>query len=955
MLEHLSHFLPAQAPLEVFVHHNTLHAFQELPFHEALLAAHEKLGAQGYLPEYRYLEAFQRGRITEEDLSDSLSRYLSTIGDFEWPSELLSREQLARLLMLHPCEGISVAGLRWEEEEHDLASSDLWKVCTERASFRKEDRASTSLPLVWPRDLLLAAGGEDPNDLVHPLLTQLAGAFLDRGQSQWPMPDREHGFLVAVRRVLGAGHAVRPSWLASLGLRLRAWEARKATAEQVIDEMLEEINIQPKEREAFLEMTSQMLPGWTGMFRRLEVSPLPTGRTEAKVRLADFFAVRLCLDALALHEMARRLGYHEKLRGLRGYLASLPRLVEPETEARHKLAWPLFQLACHAKISPSDLQKYTNTSVEAIFLLLQKFSEPIRRRIWHEAYERHYRVEVLRGIQARREAQPSQPTSVLPRFQVACCLDDRSESFRRHLEELDAAYETFGTAGFFNLPIAYQGLDDPSSFPLCPVVVSPKHVIREVPEQEDSPLLQRRRQLRRVLGLASARFRWASGSLLLGAFLSSFAGLLAAWPMLASVFAPRFAWRFRSAFRDWLLPAPRTHLSLPGEGAETGEVASTFPLEEKVERVSSLLEELGLTRRFGRFVVLLGHDASSVNNPHFAAYSCGACGGRSGGPNARLFATMANDPEVRTKLRTRNIEIPDTTWFLGGVHDTTLDRVTLFDTEVVPTTMVEELAELRAVLAEASQKNSHERCRRFASAPRDLSPKQAYRHVEGRAFDISQARPELGHATNACCVIGRRSMTRNLFLDRRVFLTSYDPEIDPTGAILERILVAVGPVGAGINLEYFFSTTDNERFGAGTKLPHNVVGWFAVLNGVSGDLRTGLPRQMIEIHEPIRLQIIVEATTERLDEILSKRPALRTLVDNAWVILIGCHPTTGEFAWYSAPGTWEPALPSQIGEHPPENSAYPQVKRSRDWYEGHDDFLPPALIDSPSTVVVRHV
>ena len=95
-----------------------------------------------------------------------------------------------------------------------------------------------------------------------------------------------------------------------------------------------------------------------------------------------------------------------------------------------------------------------------------------------------------------------------------------------------------------------------------------------------------------------------------------------------------------------------------------------------------------------------------------------------------------------------------------------------------------------------------------------------------RAHDLSQVRPEFGHATNAAAVIGRRALTQGLFLDRRVFLISYDPTQDPEGNILESILLTAGPVGAGINLEYYFSTIDNERFGCGTKVPHNVTGLF---------------------------------------------------------------------------------------------------------------------------------
>jgi uncharacterized protein YbcC (UPF0753/DUF2309 family) len=174
-----------------------------------------------------------------------------------------------------------------------------------------------------------------------------------------------------------------------------------------------------------------------------------------------------------------------------------------------------------------------------------------------------------------------------------------------------------------------------------------------------------------------------------------------------------------------------------------------------------------------------------------------------------------------------------------------------------------------------------------------------------------------------------------LHLDRRPFLVSYDPSIDEDHRVLERILAAVGPVGAGISLEYFFSSVDNERFGCGTKLPHNVTGLIGVMNGHQGDLRTGLPLQMVELHEPMRLLLVVEATPAALLAVAGRQAEVAELVTNQWIQLVSMDPDTGVMQRFED-GTFVPYHPSPV--------LLPVVEQSVDWNRQGRDHLSPALV-----------
>lgn len=843
--------------------------------------------------------------------------------------------------------------------------------------------------LAWLGELT----GEDLVEQVNQYMVRACSIFMDEGLAAWRMPERHLGFFTAWRRHAAADHAFDLEGLDDWHAELDALPER---ADDAVIALLGKLGIEQAAWGEYLGRSLAELKGWAGMTFWYETHPKHYKQSVQPTDTLQYLAVRLFVSWVTVRQLStshwsveprldslrRHFEVHADNFFLRKALHG-NRLTDAWAErARHALqygdpqelrtaadaawlhheqhealtqlgdrAWRLFRLAQFVSWSGKDLAALHPEERDAALQALDDFPNAVQSPVWLVAYERHYRDEILNALaQNRGRGRWAQGRSKRPRSQLVLCIDEREENIHRHYAELDPDHETLGAAGFFGVAQSFTALDDHLPTPLCPAVATPAHRILEIPRNEalhaEYPVHKRRFKWMEVFHAAY----WETKRNLIGSFfLIQLAGLFMSIPLLARVFAPRAYAGIAGDVHDMLVPPVRTRvthvrmddkqvkaLDLHTDGLPVG-----FAIPEGTARVEAQLRNWGLTYQFARIVVICAHRSYSVNNPHENAHDCGACGGKPGGHNARLFAALANDPQIRTALRERGIDIPDDTWFVGAEHNTCTSRILAFDTQDIPASLKADWQLVSADLEEARRRGARERCRRFGSAPKDASLQDSAHHVEGRSEDLSQVRPEWGHCTNAFAVVGRRCVTQGLFFDRRGFIISYDPTQDADGRILERILLAVGPVGAGINLEYYFSTVDPDSFGCGTKVPHNVNGMIGVMAGAHGDLQTGLPRQMTEIHEAMRLQLIVDAPMAILGEIYGRQAGIRQLLDNQWVHLIAHDPLTGDLNLF-VPGkgfvTWnEPLVP------------LPEVKDSHEWFKGkYECFLPPARIAEPT-------
>lgn len=752
-------------------------------------------------------------------------------------SELLSSVRNCELLMPREYFQMLYSGGRLTADDISAALSQCaleypeWYNCDDAAHVIKWLTTTVCSTGSWTERFCTVAEAVDQRQgsswsshIVNDL-TRHCAAHYDEGQALWSSPWKESSLYAAWREA--ARLSQRMDLLGLAGFRSFVANLPPEPV-QAVKKLLLALDVPPSHWRPFLLCTAFSVAGWASYIRY-------------RVRESEFAKVQND-DLIGL--LAMRLAYDVALARAPG------------------IPWPL-------PIWPADMDTVSEVAVSP-----SPATDVLARYTCQVATEKVYRRELLQKLRTGAAVPRYQARRAL---QIVFCIDVRSEVMRRNLETVHESIETFGFAGFFGMPVEYVSLGFAKGTPQCPVLLQPSFQVHEHlrgshDSLEDS-VIEKRNNIRQARKLWKSLQSSATSCF---SFVESL-GL----PYIGKLLTDALHWTKPSgtAVKDGL-SADLVHKLGPDVHCEHNRGLNA---DRRIELAAGMLRNLGLTQGFARIVTLCGHASEVTNNPYRAALDCGACGGHSGEPNARVAAALLNDPDVRVGLAACGIHIPNDTWFMAAVHNTTTDAIEFCDLDLVPASHTDDLRQIECWVESAGKLSRLERSTRLGSPDTE--------DVLRRSRDWAEVRPEWGLAGNAAFIVAPRSRTAGLKLDGRTFMHSYDHRSDPDLKVLELIMTAPMVVTNWINMQYYASSVDPVAFGSGNKLIHNVVGQFGVLQGNGGDLMTGLPWQSVHDgvqlqHEPQRLLVIIEAPRKAVQQVIEKHSLVRDLVTNGWVSLI---------------------------------------------------------------------
>ena len=617
-------------PMRTVIARNPLQGMEHLSFEEAVRRGEQLFGGQGYLSHDAFREAFQTGRIRACHV-DAVLKPLASEKQIVFGDRRLSHLDVLRATMVQglqrvrPGRAPSVGEFSLGEDRATVEPIAQWT--QQVASSDARDEMEHLLPCgleEWPYQETMATWcdrtlGTDLTDQINRHMIKWCAAFCDEGEAAWPMPSREDTFFRAWKAA--AQYDLSLGWVGieQASSKIRALSDRP---EEALLESLDMLKVPHPAWQEYLSLQLAALPGWAG-FIKWRADQIAYPWQEAyRIDLVKYLAVRLFYErelvAMACRNALSCAGTVETIQDytrqfphalwLRRALVSghLPKKAASEAARLHRWwkqsdakAWEdlgrrrhheqrsvrredaaaeqarvLIRLANALGMKTDLITSTAPSDLSTLLDWLRLFSSRLQGLKWLEAYELTHQHEVLRQLESHVSGKMNflagHRSSVRPLAQFAFCIDVRSEVFRRHLEQR-GGYETFGFAGFFGLPVAYRALGTDFTMELCPVLLKPKHIIREVPRTYQGEAALRRKSSTRIAKAGHELLQDLKHNVITPYVMVEAIGWFFGLPLLGKTLCPRWYHRLTAWLKQAFMPAVATTLTvdkLPPNEAE---------------------------------------------------------------------------------------------------------------------------------------------------------------------------------------------------------------------------------------------------------------------------------------------------------------------------------------------------------------------------------------------------
>ncbi len=932
-IQYVENIIPNYWPIGTFIHHNPLKGFEKKKFKEALKLAQEIFNAKVYMEPSYYISLYKEGKIKQHILEENL---LNTLKEYGFSKHFHDARNF--LIEVSP---------RWESFRSYKHLSkinvdkDLYEYLKRESSFKSLDsileKTTKYLSFYQIYDALF---DKNIGEIIEKEVIEYVSRFLDQEQTTLSMYNRNLGMFNTFKYYEGIDFKGNSSeFIEEILKKLKVEEDK--ISEYILAHLLNQHGwagfIKYRESDKDYYYWQQEYPASLEDF--IAIRLYYEWKYIEKLKINNFEKLNQFINENKELSILNLLKKKNQLPPK--YVNMLQEKKDPKKILSLFMEEELSLNTAQIQLIKKEFPFFEGNLVE-----FAKFVNTLKEEegyIWLKSLEDSYIETYVNEFFSTSNVSKERLLGAL-----VMCIDVRSEAVRRYMERI-GPYETYGIAGFLRMPITFIEFDKGHELFLCPAVIRPNNVIFELPKQIHEEYKAKKgfaKTFKKVLNdlknnpytpfITVEAIGWLFGINLFGKTLfprqveKFFSKFKPKKPKTVytvdklskeeiEFFAKKFHFNIIQEYLSSVLKKelsdkdveliwehlvfnkrldvdiPEEHIKILKEKYNITEqdyqyqkdklAQVGFSIDEQVMYLENFLKTIGLTKDFPRFVLIVGHGSQSDNNPFESALDCGACGGNVSFPNARAMCMIGNRKEIREKLKEKGIDIPDDVIFIPGLHNTTTDEISFEDTEILNE---EEKKLFEKILDDIDYATSKSREERIKVLPYTKTEEDIFI----KAMDWSEPRPEWGLAKNIAAYVGKRESNKHLSLSNRFFLVSYDWKVDDEKASILTPLYS-GPliVGEWINMEHYFSTVDNEKFGAGSKVYHNVVSKVGVFYGNYSDLKIGLPTQSVLLenqpyHEPIRLIVFLEAPLDLALKATKNSELASPILLNEWVRLV---------------------------------------------------------------------